>query len=158
MEPSVHHSHFDQSIDPRFLQQVFVVGLAKTGADAGENFLIEAILKSLHGLIQNTRPSTALITNAVGTFDTDQRGDVTAPTKSCCDFGGDEMTVRKNLEVGVWVCLEDFEDLFVHERFTAEQPEERVAHPLGLINHSVKRFHLNLFLLVSDVDPATLTT
>ena len=56
------------------------------------------------------------------------------------------------------MCFEDFENLLVHERFTTEQTEERVAHPLGLVNHSVKRFHLNFFLLVSDVDPATLTT
>ena len=47
MEPGVEHAHLDQSVEPLLGQQIHV-GLAQTGADAGEDFGVEAVLEALH--------------------------------------------------------------------------------------------------------------
>jgi len=66
------------------------------------------------------------------------------------------MPIGKNLEVDVGVSRKNLQQVFVHERLTAQDPEEAIPHRLGLLDRSVCRIEFDLVLFRRDVDPAAL--
>ena len=66
------------------------------------------------------------------------------------------MAIGEYLEVAVWMCFQDIEQFRMHERFTTKNPKERIPHCLGFTNQSIHGFYINLLLLSSNIDPASL--
>ena len=53
---------------------------------------------------------------------------------------------------------EEVEEFVVHERFAAEDAEERVAMRLGLVDHPVELVKIDFGFGFIDIDPAPLAT
>lgn len=156
VEPAVHDSHGDEFVDPGIAEEVIDIGFADAGADAGHDFVVEAILETFHGLAEDAGFAASLVADDFGAFDADQRGDVAEFVKFLGDLGGDEVTVGEDLEVGIGVGGEDIEQFFVEEGFTAEDAEEGVAHGFGFADESIHGIEIDFRLFAGDVDPAAL--
>ena len=156
MVPHVKDAHLDQAIDPGLGQQVRVVRLAETGADAREDFVVQAMLEAAERGAEDSGFSSPLIADEFGPFDADQRRDVTQPAELLGDLCRNKVPVREDLEIRVRVGRQDVQQALVHQRLAAQQPEERVPHAFGFSDHPVQGIDVDPLLLRRDVDPATL--
>jgi hypothetical protein len=158
MEPRVHDSHLDQVVDPFLTKQIIEVRLTQTRANPRHDFVVQAVLQTLHRFAVHIRFATALVADDLTAFDANQRGDIATLSKSFGDFVCDEMPIGKDLEIDVFVSFKDFEQFFVHKGLTAQKTEKTIAHLLGSCDHSVECIDLDLVLLMSHIDPTALTT
>ena len=158
MKPCVENSHFHKPIDPGFGQQMIDVGLGKAGANSRHHIVLQAVLDAGQSLTVNSGPTTSLVTDDFIAFHADEWCDVAQFEQSSSFLVGDELTVRKDLEVAVRMAFQNLKEFRVHERFAAHDSEERIAVLLRFIDQSVHRRNINGLLLVSHVDPASLAT
>ena len=158
MEPTVHHPHLDQSIDPSVVQGVVNIALANARANTGHDFVVEAILKPFHRLAQYAVAPSTRVAHDLRTLDADQRRHVAELPQSFGHFVGDKVTVGEDLEIRIGMCGQNIEQLFVHERFATEDAEERIAHRFCLCQRLVHGGKVDFGLLGSHIDPATLAS
>ena len=156
MVPAIHHTHVDEFVDPFFGEQVIDIGFAETGADACEQFVVEAVLNALHGFGVDVISSPALVADDFIAFNADQGSRISQFTKFFGDFICYKLPIRENLKVAVGMPLENFQELGVHEGFAAENPEEGVAHLFGFLNEPGHGFDVDFFLFGGDINPAAL--
>ncbi len=55
------HAHVDQSLHPRFVQQIIDVGLADAGGDAGDQSVLQAIFQPGQRAVEHIQPPSAFI-------------------------------------------------------------------------------------------------
>ncbi len=156
MVPAIHDPHVDEFVDPFFGEQVIDIGFTETGADACEQFVIEAVLNALHGFGVDIISTTALVADDFIAFDADQGSRISQLAKFFGNFIGNKLPIRENLKVAVGMTLENFEELGVHEGFAAKDPKEGVPHFFGFLNEPRHGFDVDFFLFGGDIDPAAL--
>lgn len=156
--PTIHHAHFDQTVDPFIGNKVVNVGFANAGADADEQFVLDCVLDTLHRLVQHAVSTTTGIADDFGTFDTDERSDIAEATKFLGDFVGDEVSVGEDLKIDVAIGFEDFQQIAVHEGFATENPKEAIPHRFGLGDGFVRCFQFDAVLFRTNVDPTSLAS
>src|SRR5262245_40850252 len=61
VEPSIHHPHVDEPVNPLFRQQVVDVSLAEARADPGKDLVLEAIADACHRLVEDALSAAALV-------------------------------------------------------------------------------------------------
>ena len=61
VEPAVHHTHFNESIDPFILEQIVDVGLANACTNSRHHLVVKAILQAFHRLAQHAVATSPLI-------------------------------------------------------------------------------------------------
>ena len=61
------------------------------------------------------------------------------------------LSQRNKISVGVG--FENVKQLFVHERFAAQQSKKRVANFFGRMDHPVHGIDINFVLFGADIDP-----
>ena len=156
--PAIHHTHVDEFVDPFFGEQVIDIGFAETGADTCQQFVVQTVLDALHGFGIDVITSAAFVADDFVTFDADQGSRVAQLAKFFRNLIGNKLPIRKNLKVAVGMTFENFQELGMHERFPAENPEEGIPHFLRFLNEPGHGFDIDLFLLGSDINPAALAT
>ena len=127
VEPGVQHTHFNESIEPCFGQQVHV-RLTEAGADPCDNPSIKAVLQPLHGAAVDLLFAAPLIADNFVSLNTDQRSDVAQLMYAAGDFRCNKVSVRKDLKIAVRMFSQDVEQLRMHERLATDDAEERIAH------------------------------
>ncbi len=110
-----------------FAQQVVKIGLAKARADAGHDFVVQAVLQAGHRRREHASLSASFVADDLRTFDADQGRHVSAFAQTFGNLVGNEVAVGEDLKVDIRMGFEDVEQLLVHERFAAQQAKERVA-------------------------------
>ena len=101
MEPGIHDSHVDESINPFFGKKIIDVGLAQAGADTGEDAMLKTILQAVHRFAPNAVTAAALVTHDLISFDANERRHVRHPAKALRSFIRNELTVREHLEITI---------------------------------------------------------
>src|SRR5207248_2796210 len=114
--PGVHHAQPDQPVDPFLGEQVVDVRLTQAGADAGEEFVGQAVADALHGFVQNAGPAAALVADGRVPLHADEGGYVAELPQALGPLGGDELAVGEDLEVAGGVRGEHVDQVRVHER------------------------------------------
>src|SRR6185436_20669269 len=71
--------------------------------------------------------AAALVAHGLRAFDADERRGIAGPAELRRDLVGDHLAVGEDLEVAVGVGLEEPDQVGVHERLPAQDPEEAVA-------------------------------
>ncbi len=156
--PEVHHTHIDEPVHPFFAEQIFKVRLAQARRDAGQEFVIDAVLQALHRFAEDIFFTAPFVADDFGAFNADERGDVAHAPHLFGQFIGDQLAVGKNLEVAMGMLLQNIEQSLIHEGFAAEDAEETVAGFIGFAEQAIQIFGGNLFLFGGDVHPTALAT
>ena len=124
--------------------------------DADEAIAVLAVLQAAQGAGQNVGLAAALVADDLGAFDADERGDVPELAHGGGGLFGDHLAIREDLEVGVRVHREEVEELRVHEGLAAEDAEEGVPMPLGVVHDLVQLVEVQRLARFIDIDPAAL--
>jgi len=156
--PHVEGAQFNQSIHPSFVDEIIEVRFADARANAGDYVVGCAVVKALHSFAQDLLAAAALVADNLGSLDTNQRSHIATFTQLGGDVAGNEMAIRKHLEVAIRMAAKDFQYVGVHEGFAADNAEEIIALLIGLADDARKGFDLDFFLLGRNIDPAALTT
>src|SRR5206468_11921797 len=88
-------------------------------------------------------------------FDADQRRGVAQLAQPVRDLFGDELAVGEKLEVAVSMRREQVQQLRVHERLAAQNPEEGVPVLFGVGDGAIQAVQIDGVLLL-DIYPAAL--
>src|SRR5262249_44169789 len=96
------------------------------------------------------------VTNDLSPLDADERRYVAQPAQLLGYLVGDKLAVGKHLKVAVRMLGQHLQKLGMHERFTADDAEEDVAHLLSFVHHFGERWRTDGLLLGGDINPATL--
>ena len=67
------------------------------------------------------------------------------------------MAVGEYLEIAVWMCSQDPNEVWVHEGLSTQDAEEAVAMLLRAVDQLVHIVKADHFLWLVDIDPAALT-
>ena len=110
-----------------------------------------------HRSVEHVLLAAALIAGDFTAFDADQRRGVAQLAQAGRGLLRDELAVGEKLKVTVGVSGEQIEQLRVHERFAAEDAEERVPVPFGVGDGAIERVQVNGVLLL-HIHPAALAT
>ena len=97
-----------------------------------------AVLQPCKRFVEHVEPSTAHIADALGSFETDERSDVTEPAQLAGDGVCNELAVRKDLEVAIGMVTEELQQLGMKERLTAEDAEVAVSVLLRVADDAVQ--------------------
>ena len=154
--PGVVDAHVDEAAQPGLGEEVVDVRLAEAGGHAGEHAGVEAVLQAAEGAGEHVGLAAALVADDLGALDADERGDVSELAHGGGGFLGDHLAVGKDLEVGVRVHGEKVEELRVHEGLAAEDAEEGIAPPLGVVHDLVQLVEVQGLARLIDIDPAAL--
>ena len=154
--PGVVDAHVDEAAQPGLGEEVVDVRLAEAGGHAGEHAGIEAVLQAAEGAGEHVGLAAALVADDLGALDADERGDVSELAHGGGGFLGDHLAVREDLEVGVRVHGEEVEELRVHEGLAAEDAEEGIPAPLGVVHDLVQLVEVQGLARLIDIDPAAL--
>ena len=157
VEPRIHHAHFNEAVEPSFVDEIVNVRLANARADTRQHLVLEAVLQALHRLGEDIRTAAPFVADDLGPLDADERRDVAELSQFGGDLVGDEVAVREDLEVAVGMRCENLQQLRVHERLAADDAEEAVASLLGLGEQPVHRVEVDRLLLRGHIDPTALT-
>src|SRR3989449_2091220 len=155
--PDVVHAALDEFLQPLFGQQLVHIRLADAGGHSGKKPGTETMFQPAHRFVEHVLLAAALITRDFTAFDADQGRGVAQFAQAIRDFLRDELAVGEKLKVTVGVRGEQVEQLRVHERFAAEDAEERVPVPFGVGDGAIERVQVDGVLLL-HIHPAALAT
>jgi hypothetical protein len=99
-----------------------------------------------------------LVADALGSFNADERRRVPEPSQLAGDLVGDELSVGEDLEVAIRMLAQDLQQLRVHERLSAEDPEKAVAAALRVTDHPPHGGGVDHVPRAVDFDPAALAS
>lgn len=157
VEPRIMDPHVNQSLEPLFADQIDV-GFAHTGGNANDQSIVDAILYTGERLVEHVLGTATFIADDVGPLDTDQRCGVTHASQSFGYLVGDQLAIGKDLEVAIGMLPEHFKQIWMHERFTTENPEVAVPMLLGIQDQSVEILLADHLSRRCHIDPATLAS
>src|SRR3989442_1333771 len=138
MEPHVMDAHLDETPQPRFGHQLVDVALAHAGGDANQQPMAPALLEPRERLVEDVQSAAPLVAHDLGPLDADERRDVAEPPELARHLVGDELTVREDLEVAVWMRSEELQQLGMRERLAPEDAEVTVTVLLGVADDAAE--------------------
>jgi hypothetical protein len=149
-------AHVDEFAQPGFGEQVVDVRFAKAGGHAGEDFGVEAVLQAAQRAGEHVLVATAFVADDLGAFDADERRDIAELAHVGGGLLGDHLAVGEDLEVGVRVHREKVEQLGMHEGLAAEDAEERIPAPFGIVHDLVQLVEVERLARFVHIHPAAL--
>lgn len=154
--PDVMNPLLDELAEPRFGEEFLDIGLADAGGDAGEESGAEGGFEAAEGAFEDVDIASAFVTDDFVAFDGDERGCVPDLGQPGCDFIGDALSVREDLEIAIGVTGEDVEKAGVEEGFAAEDAKEAISFTFGVGDEAVHLLGGDLVCVGGDIDPAAL--
>ena len=89
-------------------------------------------------MTEDFRPAPSFIADDLRPFDADERSHIPHLSQSFGDRVGDEVPIGEDLKVNVRLPLQEIQQFFVQEWFTAEDTEKGIAHRLGFVHAAVE--------------------
>jgi len=153
--PHIVNTTLDQRVHPVLSNKIVDVRLTNTGRDAHDQLVANTGVDARERLVVNAKSPATLIAHEFGPLDANQRRRVSRLAKFRSHLIVDKVPIREYLEVAIAVFIQYLEQLWMHERFAAEDSEEAVAMFLGVDDELVNVCEREVRLRCGDVDPTT---